>query len=535
MSQVPVVIAGGGPVGMMLAKELASRGISCLLAERNPTTTRHPKMDITNGRTMEHFRRLGMIDRIRGAAVAEDHPFDVSWITDLSSYELARFSYPNVDEARKIIRYVNDGSQPLEPDMRVSQVDLEPVLKSFLDEEPLVDVRFGWAFERFVEEDDRVVVTLKETATGAEEEVECAYLAGCDGGNSRVREQLGIALEGTPNVAQMYMVHFRSEARDVLQRWGVAWHYQSAKGTMIAQNDRDIWTIHAPVPPGIDPESIDPRQIVTDFAGCEFDFDVLVANAWTPHLVLAESYGKGRIYLAGDASHQYVPTGGYGMNTGMGDAVDLGWKLAAMVQGWGGPELLPSYDVERRAVGARSRQGSERHVGVRFEIAMCYTPDLDDPSADTARKEAGDKILALGNAENEALGVEIGYRYDPSPIVWGEQGEAPENDLITYQPTTWPGSRLPSVYLADGQAVFDLLGQGFTLITFGNSDTSKWEAAAQSAGIPLAVLKLSEPAVREIYECDHLLIRPDQHVAWRGDSLDLDARKVFARVSGNTP
>jgi 2-polyprenyl-6-methoxyphenol hydroxylase-like FAD-dependent oxidoreductase len=529
MTEIPVLIAGGGPVGMMLARELSHRGIRCMVAERNATTTRHPKMDITNGRTMEHFRRLGMVDAMREAAVPTSHVFDVSWITDLAGHELARFSYPNVDQAREIIRYVNDGSQPLEPDMRVSQIILEPVLKKFLDEDPLVDVRFGWAFVSFEETEDEVIGLLRNTETDEEEYVRCQYLAGCDGGNSKVRRQLGIELSGMPDVATMYMVHFKSEALDVLQRWGVAWHYQSAKGTLIAQNDKDIWTLHVPLPEGAKKDDIDPNALVRDFAGTDFDFEVLVHNAWSPQLLLADSYGGGRVYLAGDAAHQYVPTGGYGMNTGMGDAVDLGWKLAAMLLGWGGSNLLASYEGERRHVGERNRQGSERHVGVRFEIAMAY---LEGTDGEAERQRAGRKILELGNAENEALGIEIGYRYETSPIVCLEEGKAPPYDPIIYQPTTWPGARLPSVFLEDGRAVFDLLGEGYTLIAFGGGDISSWTKAAAKRNVPLDLLQLSEAAIRAVYGCDYLLIRPDQHVCWRGDVLPNDPGGILERVTG---
>ena len=396
-------------------------------------------------------------------------------------------------------------------------------------------MRFGWTFVSFVEDADRGIVTLKNTEANELEEVHCQYLAGCDGGNSKVRKQLGIALEGTVDVAQMYMVHFRSSARDVLQRWGDAWHCQSLNGTLIAQNDEDIWTLHAPIPAGKTERDMDPRAVVSAFTGVDFDFEVLMANGWAPQLLVAEKYSQGRVFLAGDAAHQYVPTGGYSMNTGMGDAVDLGWKLAATLRGWGGASLLTSYDQERRAIGLRNRGGSERHVGVRFEIAMAMlSEDMANSAAQTAkdaRARVGARILELGNAENEALGIEIGYRYDSSSVIFEESGEAPDDDLITYVPTTWPGSRLPSVFLKDGRAVFDILDQGFTLIAFGDANVTAWTVEAERRGLPFSILRLNEAAVRSIYQRDYILVRPDQHVGWRGDQLP-DLGTIFDRVTG---
>ncbi len=192
MKSAPVLIAGGGPVGMTLANVLAHFGIRSMLVERNATTTRHPKMDITNSRSMEIFRRFGLSEALRQVAVPEDHPFDVSWITSLAGYELHRFRYLAPSEFRKQIRIKNDGTQPLEPPMRVSQVEIEPVLKKSIDARPEVEVRFGVAFESFEEKDDRVVATLREQGSGAQEQVSCQYLIGCDGGTSRVRAGLGI-------------------------------------------------------------------------------------------------------------------------------------------------------------------------------------------------------------------------------------------------------------------------------------------------------------------------------------------------------
>lgn len=505
---VPVLIAGGGPVGMTLARTLALYGVRCLLVERNPTTTRHPKMDITNGRSMELFRRIGVADKLRAVAVPEENNFDISWITSLVGRELHRFRYPSVVEKRLEIRARNDGSQPREPAMRVSQVMIEPVLRDAIVDHPLVDARWGVAFEDFEQDEAGVTVTLRTQETGATELVRCDFLAGCDGGTSAVRERLGIALEGRAAVAQRYMVHFRSEALELLQAFGVAWHYQRATGTIIAQDDKEIWTLQTRLPPGSDPASVDPHKLLDDFAGKSFPREILVANPWFTHLLLAERYQGDRVFLAGDAAHQYIPTGGYGMNTGIGDAIDLGWKLAAAVKGFATPGLLKSYERERRPVGFRNRIASERHTGVRLKIAELYQ-NISDPEA------LGRAIAAQGNAENESWGIEFGYRYD-----------GVEGDPVKYEPTTVPGARLPSTFLSDGSALYDRLGPWFTLLHFGGADPS---ALIDAAPAPLDVVYLDEPALASIYEAKLVLVRPDTHVAWRGNGCD-DGHAVWANV-----
>lgn len=535
MRNTQVLVAGGGPVGLMLAIVLGRLGIRTMLVERNVTTTRHPKMDITNGRSMELVRRFGLVDALRKAAVPEQNPFDVSWVTSMTGYELHRFRYPSPVEARRFILENNDGTQSREPPMRVSQVEIEPVLKRAAEALPDVDVRFGVAFEDFREDPAGVTVTLRDSTTGDVEDVRCAYLAGCDGGGSRVRELLQIALDGTPRVSLRYMVHFRSTARDILQRWGVAWHYQSSLGTLIAQNDDDIWTLQARLGEGISPESVDPEALLTAFCGTSIDHELLVANAWTPHLLLAQAYARRRVFLAGDAAHQYIPTGGYGMNTGIADAVDLGWKLAATLFGFGGPDLLQSYETERRPVGLRNREASAGHTRVRIAIADCYRKALGDGMSigDAQREELSAAIADLGNAENESLGVEFGYVYDCSPIVARESGSVPPSDPLRYVPTTMPGARLPSIFLADGSALFDRLGPWFTLVDFGTMDVASFETAAARAGIPLKVLSLREPALENVYGRDAFLVRPDQHIAWRGsEATATNGANVLSRALG---
>jgi 2-polyprenyl-6-methoxyphenol hydroxylase-like FAD-dependent oxidoreductase len=531
MKFVPVLIVGGGPVGMTLACELSRCGIECMLVERNASTTRYPKMDITNARSMELFRRLGLVDALRAVAVPEDNNFDVAWVTSLTGHELHRFRYPSVNEWRRLIREQNDGSMPGEAPMRVSQVEIEPVLQRVVKALPGVEARWDVAFEELAQDAEGVTAILR-AANSAVEQVRCRYLAGCDGGTSRVRHCLGIHLDGQARVMDRYLVHFRSKSHGVLQHFGIAWHYQSNKGTLIAQNDNDVWTFQARWPQDVEPDSVDPDALLREFAAREFDYELLFASAWTPHLLVAESYRKGRVFLAGDAAHQYIPTGGYGMNTGIGDACDLGWKLAAVLHGFGGAGLLASYDAERRPVGLRNCEASRRHSQVRGEIGKLYGPHLyvSGAGGDIARAEAGRRIAAIGNAENESFGIELGYSYQHSNVVVADPGAQVPDDPLRYVPTTAPGVRLPSV-VTNGTRIFDRLGRWFTLACFGVPPSSEIIAATKRQSMPLEVLQLHEPELATIYGHGLLLVRPDQHIAWRGCSCE-DSRVADNVVAG---
>jgi 2-polyprenyl-6-methoxyphenol hydroxylase-like FAD-dependent oxidoreductase len=535
MEQVPVLIVGGGPVGMTLACDLAYRGIRSILVERNATTTSHPKMDITNGRSMELFRHIGLVDKLRAVAVNENHAFDVSWITSLSGFELHRFSYPSVVEHRARIRETNDGTQPREPAMRVSQVEIEPVLKHAIDAHPNVYVRFGVEFLSLAETSGGVVATVHDLQADRSYDIACTYLVGCDGGNSRVRENIEIPLSGEARIMPRFMTHFRSDARELLQRWGIAWHYQSVEGTLVAQNDKNIWTLLTRFPADQSPETVDPSSLLTRFAGEAFEHQILVSNRWSPHMLVADRYGRNRVLLAGDAAHQYIPTGGYGMNTGIGDAFDLSWKLSGVLHGFGGPGLIGSYEAERRPVGLRNRAGSARHNDVRTKIAALYGDHLHDPNETgrVARRTAADKIGELGNAENECRGIEFGYVYSGSPIIAQEEVET-NDSFIEYHPTTAPGARLPSTFLNDGKAVYDLLGPWFTLLAFGKVDPSAIVEAASHVDLPLKVLRIEEESLFPIYQAALVLVRPDHHVAWRGNVMDspAEAKKLVRRSLG---
>jgi len=533
---IPVLIAGGGPVGMTLALNLAHYGVRSILVERNPTTTRHPKMDLTNGRSMELYRRIGLSEKLRDAGVPRINPFDISWITSLAGYELHRFRYPSAAEATAQIRAENDGHHAVEAGLRVSQIMIEPVLKQAVDDHPLIDVRFGTRFERLIDQDTTGVdAEIVEEATGVSTRVRCAWLAGCDGGGSRVRRQLGIELDGEMAVAGAYMVHFRSDDRAVVQRWGPTWHYQSGSGTLIAQNDDDIYTLQAWLVPGLGLEDKTPQQVLEGWVGQPFRYEILQANTWTANFVVARQYRNGRALLAGDSAHQFIPTGGYGMNSGIADAAGLSWILAAAVQGWGGDALFDAYEQERKPTAWWHLRAAERHMGVRLQIGELYEAagniDGDSPEAEAARADLARRIAAIGNAENESWGVELGYRYDTSPVVVHE-ADPGAIDPLTYRPSTAPGARLPHVFVGPDRSVHDLLGLYFTLLVIDSGDTAAFEAQATALNIPLTVVHLGRPDLMPVYARNFLLVRPDHHIAWRGDSLPADIAALLLQVTG---
>jgi 2-polyprenyl-6-methoxyphenol hydroxylase-like FAD-dependent oxidoreductase len=541
MKAVSVIVAGGGPVGLTLARDLARRGIDVMLVERNETTTRHPKMDNTNVRSMEMFSLAGLEGRLRAVAVPQDSPFDVSWVSSMTGYELKRFPIPSPEKARVQFHERNDGSQPYSPAMRVSQAEIEPVLRQALEEEELAEVRFNVGIVDCVEDDEGVTATLRHSESGETEQVRCQFLAGCDGGGSTVREALGIKLVGQFNIMPRFMTHFRTddpEARALLQRWGRTWHYQSNHGTLIAQNDVDTWTLHSRYPANA-VDGADPRALVARFVGKPIAMEVEVANPWSPHLATAERAVSNRCILAGDAGHQYIPTGGYGMNTGIADAYGAAWVIAARLLGFGGPRLFEGYERERVPVWNYNCSAARRHNDLRVEAANIYLSKeaaLEDagPAGQQARTAMTAELERIGNAEAESLGIEMGYHYQfTSPLVCKEAGAIVPFDPGSYTAHTVPGGRLPSMYLEDGRAVYEMLGRWFTLLAFDDADTAALEQVAARRGIPLEVQRLQDRHVRAIYGADMLLVRPDQHIVWRGSALDdLAADRVLAMATG---
>jgi hypothetical protein len=268
-------------------------------------------------------------------------------------------------------------------------------------------------------------------------------------------------------------------------------------------------------------------------------FDTLYVGEWKQNLLLAERYHDGRVFLAGDAVHLLIPTGGLGMNSGVGDAIDLSWKLAAVLRGWGGPNLLPSYTTERRPVGEKNVAASRFATLGRRKWRSMWKPNIRDETPEGAETRAN--LAHVADIEqrktNEMIGAELGYHYAGSPLIASEPGEGPPYDFIEYHPSTWAGVRLPHVWLDDGTAMADRIGydSGYTLLRLGRStaDVSGLEKAFAAYRAPFRMLDIPDGQARELYGRDLLLLRPDLHIAWRGNAPPAEPEALAAIVTGH--
>lgn len=458
METFDVVVVGAGPVGLTLAIDLGRRGVRTLLAERDSTTKPWPKMDRSNARTMEFYRRLGIAERVRKLGYPPEASMDVFIVTRLKDAPLARLRYPSVAECRAKIANCEDGSEPLEPYQLVSQNKLEPLLKEVAEHTPNLTVRYGCELTKFEQDERGVMATFVQDGVGRS--VLSSYLVGCDGGTSMVRKNLGIKLEGQGGIRSTRQIFFRSEQLYDLVPIGKGRHYYVADqqaSAFVVQGDRKEFTLNSALPDGADIE-----QEVRNRVGFDFDFQLINVSNWKLHLLLAERYRDRRAFLAGDAVHLVIPTGGLGMNTGVGDALDLSWKLAGTLAGWGGQTLLDSYEWERRKVGARNVKASGWAAAGMGMWRALWRPEVTEasPAGAQLRATIGQTAELHHRRVHEMIGVELGYSYCGSPIIASEAHDDSDWDTTKYTPHARPGVRLPHMWLKDGRAIQDVIGSG---------------------------------------------------------------------------
>lgn len=529
-----VIVAGAGPVGLSLTIDLGRRGVKVLLLEAAPEPAPWPKMDRSNARTMEIYRRLGLVDRIRALGYPDDNPMNVLLVRSLAQPPIAVLEYPSVAERRAEVKACRDGSLPLEPYHLVSQNAIEPLLRKVAqDETANTGVMYDRELVDFTDHGEGVEVTARD-GNGKKYRFSCRYLVGCDGARSTVRRRLGVDLKGTSAPADRRQVIFWSE--DLYERMTVprGRHFTFPDGSsFVAQGNRKQFTFHTPLPETTDFEAELRRRI-----GFDCDLRIDHVTGWKAHLLIADKYRVGNVLMAGDAVHLVIPTGGLGMNTGVGDAIDLGWKLAGTVQGWGGPGLLDGYEQERRPIAQRNIEAS----GWAFDGSLLWqqqvTPEIEQDGAagDAARKKLAGAYTRYHARMHGMVGAEAGYTYAGSPLVAAEPGNQAHWPISSIEPHARPGVRLPHMWVSDGRPIQDVLGYDYTLLKLDRDfDTADLIRAFADVGAPLDLIYLDEPEMREVYNAGAVLVRPDLHVVWRGNAPPADAQAIAQIATGNGP
>ncbi|HEY0813151.1 MAG TPA: FAD-dependent monooxygenase [Pseudonocardia sp.] len=508
-----VLVAGGGPVGLATAVELGRRGIRCVVVEPRTTVSHaRPRCKTVNVRTMEHLRRWGVAERLRERApLPTSWSQDVVFCTTLTGHELSRFS--------GVLGLAPDGDRFPEIGQQAPQYVLEELLREVVTELDTCTLVTGLGVDALDQKPDEVQVTLTDGAV-----ISAEYVVGADGPRSTVRDQIGATYVGEHALRPNFGMVFHAPGLWKRVRHGPAVHYwtvnPAAPGLLGPLDLTGTWWFIAF---GVDRETGERRagQLVHDATGTDVDVTVLSTDPWTAHMQLVDTVRHGRVFLAGDAAHLNPPFGGHGLNTGIGDAVDLGWKLAAVLDGWGGPALLDSYAAERRPIqDAVIREATANNAVLSTELLNADL-DADTADGDRARAAAHTQIQATKKAEFHALNLVLGLGCAASPVV------VPDDDTARFETA---GFRLPHVWLDPATSLYDALGDGFTLVVTAGSGAPGLEAAARA--VPLTVLDLRGRDLRDRYGHDLLLVRPDQYVAWAGDHPPADPAALLDRVRG---
>jgi 2-polyprenyl-6-methoxyphenol hydroxylase-like FAD-dependent oxidoreductase len=529
-----VLIVGAGPVGLTLAIDLAWRGIDVTVAElRPPGEPPSVRCNQISARSMEIFRRLGLARKLREVGLPADYPHDIVSRTTVTGIELSRVTIPSRAERYTATEGPDTWWPTPEPPHRVNQTYFEPVLFAHAASQPRIRILNRTAVENFTQDGRGVIAVARDLESGKRASIACTYLVGCDGGKSIIRKAIGAKLAGTPEVQRVQSTCIRAPGLIDLLPGKRAWMYRSLNprrcAGMIAIDGRETWLINNQLYRG-EFDSIDRDWAIRAILGVgpDFRYEVISKEDWIGRRLVADRFRDRRVFICGDAAHLWTPQAGYGMNAGIADAANLSWLLAATLKGWAPPAILDAYEAERQPITEQvSRFAMDMALKVmeqRREIPA--EVEWPGPVGDAMRARIGKEAYDLDVQRQCCGGLNFGYFYEGSPIIAYDGEPQPAYTMGNFTSSTVPGCRAPHFWLEHRRSLYDALGPDYTFIRFDPTVTVSGvvEAAAQR-GVPLAVVDVDAPEARELYARNLVLVRPDQHVAWRGDeepALPLD-------------
>jgi 2-polyprenyl-6-methoxyphenol hydroxylase-like FAD-dependent oxidoreductase len=526
-------------VGLALAGDLGFQGAQCLLIEKSSGEIVQPRMDMVGIRTMEYCRRWGIVPWVESAGYNRAYPQDYAWVTSLNGFEFGREPFPAPRDEK---------CPPQSPQKRerCPQNFFDPVLRRFAQRSAGVSIEYDTELLDLTETSEFVEALVENKATGERRRIRANYLVGTDGGASRVRELLSISMSGEPSLTFTTNVIFRCPDLESLHNKKPGYRFifigpEGTWATLVAIDGRDHWRFSLVGDQNRRTYTQeDLRKAIVRAVGREFSFEILSMMPWVRRQLVADRYGTKRVFLAGDAAHLTSPTGGFGMNTGIQDAVNLSWKISACLRGWGGQHLLESYEIEQRPVAVRNvAEATENLKRMLSPRVSSPSPQIfrdDAPGAEEARAAFGHQYTQMMKREWFTIGIHLGYVYEGSPIVVPDGTPRPADEVSTYRPTSRPGSRAPHVWLESGKSILDYFGREFVLLEFGPASAAPGalEEAARRLGIPFRHVFIAHPEAAVLYERKFVLIRPDGQVAWRSDSPPQDAQALLDRIRGAT-
>jgi 2-polyprenyl-6-methoxyphenol hydroxylase-like FAD-dependent oxidoreductase len=543
MTEVDVLIVGAGPVGLTLAIDLAWRGIDVTVVEtRARAAPPEPKCNHVAARTMEIFRRLGVAEKVRNAGLPADYPHDISYRTSFTGQELTRIPIP-CRRDRFTVTDGPDGNWPTpEPPHRINQIFLEPILFEHAAAQPRIRIVNRTSVEDVVVGDHSASVTLRDLETGAVRHLRCRYLIGCDGARSIVRKAVGAELAGDAIVQRVQSTYISApgliDRQQHAPAWGTGAINPRRSGMVYAIDGRERWLVHNYMRPGeADFDSVDRDACIRTILGVDaaFEYDIISKEDWYGRRLIANKFRDRSTFIAGDAAHIWVPYAGYGMNAGIADAMNLSWLLAAHLNGWAPSSILDAYEAERWPITSQVSQFAMSHAEAEIRRRGAVPDEIEDagPAGEAARREVGRLAYEINVQQYACAGLNFGTYYDRSPITAYDGAEQPSYTMNSYTPSTVPGCRTPHLRCPDGRSLYDAMGPEFTLLRFDPAvDVEALEAAARDRGVPLRVLDIERPTTAIFYGEELVLSRPDQHVAWRGNTAPADPLALIDRVRG---